>query len=142
MTLIDRSPATPADVSTQLPRDPTSASVGRRMVAAALGDADPDLLVDAQLLVSELVTNAVEHAASAPVLTLSVDPQRLRVEVADDDPTPPVRRDPLPGELRGRGLLLLDRLADRWGSSPTAGGKYVWFELRRTLDETDGTDGV
>ncbi len=134
MTLIDRSPATPADVSTQLPRDPTSPSVGRRMVAAALGDADPDLLFDAQLLVSELVTNAVEHAASAPTLTLSVDPQRLRVEVADDDPTPPVRRDPLPGELGGRGLQLLDRLADRWGSSPTAGGKCVWFELGRALD--------
>jgi anti-sigma regulatory factor (Ser/Thr protein kinase) len=87
-----------------------------------------------ELLASELVTNAVLHGHGPVELLLNDDGTRLEVEVGDGLPGPlpwlPGR--PADGEERGRGLLIVDRLADRWGCrpNPTAPGKIVWFELR------------
>ncbi|NED82425.1 ATP-binding protein, partial [Streptomyces sp. SID11233] len=67
----------------------------------------------------------------------------MRVEVIDDDDTLPHRRDP--GELAssGRGLVLMELLADDWGVSPRGEGKSIWFELREEEEEEDedGGDG-
>jgi anti-sigma regulatory factor (Ser/Thr protein kinase) len=86
------------------------------------------------LLTSEVVSNAVNHAGSdRPGTELTVvlrcDPGVVRVEVADGSSVPPVRPASVPGGRNGRGLLLLDALATSWGSTPSPGGKTVWFEI-------------
>jgi hypothetical protein len=62
---------------------------------------------------------------------------RLRVEVRDDDPSPPVRRPRDPLATTGRGLLLVNELASAWGSQPAGRGKVVWFELESELRMED-----
>jgi anti-sigma regulatory factor (Ser/Thr protein kinase) len=85
------------------------------------------------LVVSELVTNAVEHARSTVELALAlVDRTTVRVEVADDGPGQPVVLDPGIGDEAGRGLVIVDGLVDRWGieRDPARPGKRVWAEVR------------
>jgi hypothetical protein len=85
------------------------------------------------LLTSELVTNAVRYARLGIALSLELaadEESLLLVTTADDHPDLPVLRDPSPDSESGRGLLLVDRLARRWGARPAGdGGKVVWFEL-------------
>jgi anti-sigma regulatory factor (Ser/Thr protein kinase) len=87
---------------------------------------------DAEVLVSELVTNAVRHAATpASTLRLTVlrAGSRLRIEVHDPSPFPPrIRRVDLMDET-GRGWFLVAAIADRHGTDQTASGKSVWCEL-------------
>ncbi|WP_228900560.1 ATP-binding protein [Streptomyces sp. DH1] len=84
----------------------------------------------AELLTSELVTNALVHTDDGAVLTATVGPRALRVEVRDHAGRPPRPRDPRPEESTGgRGLLLVQSLADDWGVLPWGAGKSVWFEL-------------
>ncbi len=87
----------------------------------------------ALLLVSEVVTNAVNHGRGRPVLDVQVAPDRLSVSVSDSAPgAPEVRRDnPLLAD-GGRGMLLVETLASRWGIDRRPGGKRVWFELDRS----------
>ena len=88
-------------------------------------------LHDAVLLVSELATNAVTHADSAFEVVVSVDGDRLRVEVSDADPGVPQVQWVPAGATSGRGLLIVETLASAWGvSAAEGGGKTVWFELR------------
>ncbi|QTI87254.1 ATP-binding SpoIIE family protein phosphatase [Streptomyces sp. AgN23] len=92
---------------------------------------------DLELLTSEVVTNALIHAHSEVDVRFREYPDRLRVEVRDSDPHPPI---PVvfvgpdePGNQEaesGRGLLIVDALASAWGSSPTGRGKTTWFELK------------
>lgn len=89
-------------------------------------------LDDAKLLVSELVTNAIRHARSPVQVTVRDHGGRLRVEVADESVRPLVYREGL--QEGGRGLLLLDALADRWGVDHHSHGKTVWFELARRVE--------
>ncbi|MEU9123587.1 ATP-binding protein [Streptomyces sp. NPDC048506] len=84
---------------------------------------------DTELLVSELVTNAVRHARGPIRLTLTVRYTTLRCEVEDADPTRPRPRRTDDSDEHGRGMALLALLTRRWGSRPTDGGKAVWFEL-------------
>jgi CheY-like chemotaxis protein/anti-sigma regulatory factor (Ser/Thr protein kinase) len=111
--------------------DDTAPRSARLLVRDALGNGDVELLESAELLVSEVVNNAVTHAESAPRVDVEVATHVLRVLVHDDDPTPPELRDPVVAEAGGRGLLILDRLASRWGVEPEGDGKVVWFELDR-----------
>lgn len=82
------------------------------------------------LMVSELVSNAVEHGRGAVSIELvSVEGGRLRVGIADGSDTGPLRRRVAPGALSGRGLEIVERLALDWGWEPLeGGGKLVWFE--------------
>jgi anti-sigma regulatory factor (Ser/Thr protein kinase) len=82
----------------------------------------------ALLLVSELVTNAVLHARTDIAVTVDVAGGRMRVAVHDRSATDILTR--RVGEDVGRGLLLVERLADGWGIERTGSGKGVWFELR------------
>jgi anti-sigma regulatory factor (Ser/Thr protein kinase) len=116
---------------------PGQVAHARHFVAAAL--AGCPAASDAELLASELATNAVQHSASghggAFVVAISHAPGRVRVTVTDGGSAtrPAVHvagpQDEL--ELSGRGLLLVDVLADRWGyaSEPGHDGGAVWFEL-------------
>ena len=95
------------------------------------GSASPELEGDAELLTSEVVTNALVHAGAPIHITARAVGAGVRVEVADGSPHSPIVRHY--GELAGtgRGLRLLDLLA-RWGVQETLTGKAVWFELGET----------
>ncbi|KOV65966.1 hypothetical protein ADL00_18245 [Streptomyces sp. AS58] len=84
----------------------------------------------AELLTSELVTNAIVHTDDEAVLTAAVGPRGLRVEVRDFVARRPRVRAPKADDgTHGRGLVLVESLADAWGVRPHAVGKSVWFEL-------------
>jgi anti-sigma regulatory factor (Ser/Thr protein kinase) len=88
------------------------------------------LIEDVLLCVSEVVTNAVRHAAGAAHLRIGVERGTVRVEVLDRVGGNLTARDPGPLATSGRGLMILERVADRWGVRPEAGGmKAVWFEF-------------
>ena len=85
----------------------------------------------AELLVSELVTNAVVHAGTPVDIVVSVVADAtLQVEVSDGSGGLPTNRPGTQLSSRGRGLPLLDALSDCWGVRSTNGGKTVWFQLR------------
>jgi hypothetical protein len=95
-----------------------------------LSDWAADGYVDAALLaVSELVTNAVLHARSGPVVTVRLENGRLRVEVKDESAVTPSRKRYGPEAGTGRGLMLVESVAAAWGCDTAPGGKSVWFEL-------------
>ncbi|MEO7571352.1 MAG: ATP-binding protein [Acidimicrobiales bacterium] len=110
-----------------LPNDSATPKAARAAVAEHFGGHARcgELL----LCVSEVVTNAVLHARSAPTMTVRREADLLTVEVADDDPTEPVRRSHSRTATTGRGLRILDDLTVRWGTRPTSDGKVVWFEF-------------
>ncbi|MFG1670078.1 ATP-binding protein [Streptomyces sp. Y7] len=84
----------------------------------------------AELLTSELVTNALVHTDRDAVLTATVGPGGLRVEVRDFVTRLPRPRVPIADDgTSGRGLILVQSLADTWGVRTHAVGKAVWFEL-------------
>ena len=118
------------------PAELRSAAAARRhaeVVLAAWGLDETREVV--RLLVSELVVNAVLHAGSPAELTIRRLPGCIRVEVSDTSPERPAMREHSPTAPNGRGLLILDDLAQRWGVDVSAAGKTVWFEL------DVGTDG-
>ncbi|MFF2077402.1 ATP-binding protein [Kitasatospora sp. NPDC058162] len=88
-------------------------------------------LRDVELCTAELLANAIEHVEERCRVTVRWTGTRLRVEVADCSPQPPVSKpadDMAPG---GRGLLLVGALAHSWGWHPVEAGKVVWFEVAR-----------
>jgi anti-sigma regulatory factor (Ser/Thr protein kinase) len=126
------------DVDTRTDRivldgDPRAAGAARRFLReflAGTGVSD-DLAATAELCVSELVTNAIVHTGSRIEIRAAVD-ETLTVSVRDRgrshaDPSPVTDPDPL--RVHGRGLQLVDALADRWGSDRDAVGTTVWFSL-------------
>ena len=91
----------------------------------------PHDLHDAGLLVSELVANVVDHVAGEAVFTLELTlaGDWLRVSVADGSAVRPVVRQLDGSAPRGRGMRLVEQIADRWGVEDHEGGKRVWVEL-------------
>jgi anti-sigma regulatory factor (Ser/Thr protein kinase) len=87
---------------------------------------------DVALLVTELVTNVVDHVGGEAVMTLELTlaGDWLRIAVADGSSVRPVVRALDSDNPRGRGLRLIQAIADRWGSEDHRGGKRVWLELR------------
>jgi anti-sigma regulatory factor (Ser/Thr protein kinase) len=85
----------------------------------------------AQLIVSELVTNAVEHAATAVEISMRVDESLLRLEVSDAGGGQPVRKEVKPGDPSGRGLNIVAFLAQEWGATVEPGCTTVWCTLTR-----------
>jgi CheY-like chemotaxis protein len=103
----------------------------RRFVQTTLAGEDEDLLDLVTLLVSELVTNANIHAGGGARVVVRLSRRGVRVDVADDDPRLPARRVPDDTGPGGRGLLIVERVASRWGVDPAPSGKSVWFEIDR-----------
>ncbi len=123
--------------SLELPRDEQAPGLARRAVAALAESLPAELVTDACLLVSELVTNSVCYGAGA-VVRLRIDADEragLRCEVLDDGagfvPMAPAAE----RQAGGWGLQLVDGLADRWGVAD--GSTHVWFEL--SLDPDRGS---
>jgi anti-sigma regulatory factor (Ser/Thr protein kinase) len=123
-------------IELELDSGPSAAAEARAAVGVLEGKADPDILDDLRLLLSELVTNAVRHAGSphgARIgLAVSIAGEAVRAEVSDAgrgfEPSP---RDLPRMEAGGWGLHLVDRLATRWGVERTPSVR-VWFELGPT----------
>ncbi|MFC9927183.1 ATP-binding protein [Streptomyces sp. NPDC127190] len=132
----------------QLEIRPDPAEVGRarrwarsRLAGSGIA-ADEPLAETLILLVSELVTNAVVHTGRPAVLRLCLPAPAaaddasvtVRVEVADASSRAPVPRCADGDATGGRGLALVDCLADRWGWSPESEGKNIWCELDRCAE--------
>lgn len=116
--------------------NPYSVRRARRLTRAQLANWHVDGQSDiAELLVSELVTNALRHAMPPIRLTLWSMEGTLRCEVADADPRLPRPQRPGDYDEEGRGIRLLDQLACCWGSTPTSAGKAIWFELSAAPSE-------
>ncbi|MFF4020362.1 SpoIIE family protein phosphatase [Streptomyces sp. NPDC001843] len=114
--------------------EPEDAAPGRarRLARRALARWGLEELSDSvELLVSEVVTNAVRYA-SRPVTLRLLRTDVLRCEVGDDVPQLPRLRQARATDEGGRGLYLVNRLARRWGATRLSTGKVVWFELNRT----------
>lgn len=111
--------------------DPSSLRVGRQFVARTLRgwDVNESHLEPVTLVANELVANAIVHANSAPVLSLAANGSDLMVRVSDDSPNLPAFRSPMPEQTGGRGLMLVNALADRWGYDPRPSGKVVWAKF-------------
>jgi|SRR3954469_147976 len=85
---------------------------------------------EADLLLSELVSNVVRHVREPMFLCLSRQEESVRVEVGDPSSDAPVLQDPGPDREGGRGMLLIAAVAARWGTDMHPDdGKTVWFEL-------------
>ena len=114
-----------------LQRDPAEGHRARREIARACDGLAGDTVSTAQLLACELFSNALDHGAGAITMQVTRLPGELRVDVADaGDGGPRVRTVTL-HDVRGRGLLILESLALRWGVDPfeQGPGKSVWFVL-------------
>ncbi|MEU6574439.1 SpoIIE family protein phosphatase [Streptomyces sp. NPDC046805] len=120
----------PSDVAYWfLEPEETAPGRARRLIRGALAEWGLDDLSDAvELLVSEVVTNAVRYA-SRPITLRLLRTDVLRCEVGDDVPQLPRLRQARATDEGGRGLYLVNRLARRWGATRLSTGKVVWFEL-------------
>ena len=117
---------------------PASVGVARSLVRDSLAGFDGDARDVALLLTSELVTNAILHARTPVQLGVLVDGDRALVCVADRLPesttlSPRAHSHDRPG---GRGLALVEDLADTWGTTTYTGGKTVWFVLQTVGDRS------
>ncbi len=115
----------------QLPHTTESVRRARRTIAAFLDPSDVPVSIvdDLLLLVSELVTNAVLHARTAMTLVVRLRRTGIRVEVHDTSHGAPVLRDYGDDAMTGRGLALVEELAESRGVERHGSGKAVWFEL-------------
>jgi len=114
------------------PRAPESAHAARRLVEKALDSWDmASLADDADLIISELVTNAVRHTRTDQirVSVARVSLRRVRLGVIDKSRDLPHQEVPHPDAIEGRGLHMVDGLADCWGTDRYGWGKRVWAEL-------------
>ena len=118
-----------------LPGGPEAAFEARSAVRLLRRLIGPEQLPLIELLVTELVSNSVEHGGAGPDdpvrRELVVSDEAVRVEVSDLGPgfKPPPRPAPRPDQIGGWGLVMIDRSASRWGTRH--GGRCVWFELER-----------
>lgn len=114
-----------------LPADLESTTAARRFAETTLASwgMDARRSETAGLLVTELVANAMIHAATPAELVLDLSDDRLRVEVGDTAGGRPLLRAPGPDDPTGRGLMIVEAMADRWGVEDAPPGKIVWFEL-------------
>jgi anti-sigma regulatory factor (Ser/Thr protein kinase) len=129
------------DISFELAGGPYAVTAARLALADLDGSLDPSTAFDIRLLVSELVTNSVQHASVSAEdsirLHVDIGSETVRVEVSDKGPgfEP---GEPLPDTSTdsGWGLFLVNQLADRWGVERES-DSCVWFEIDRSGREAD-----
>ncbi len=125
---IDRA-SWPLQSSLELAAQPAAVPLARSHTRQVLAKWDVDGLTDpAELIVSELVTNAIRSATTSVTLGLASDRRRIQIRVRDDDPDRPALSRAEPDAEGGRGLLLVACLSVAWGTVDLSGGssKAVW----------------
>ncbi len=139
-----------ASSSIELPALPTAPSLARRQTRRVLGEWNlaAEAIETAELLVSELVTNAAKFTGQLPAglahpdlaqvgvvtTTLKCTQDQLTIEVSDSDSNPPIATDPVLDSESGRGLMLVEALSKEWSYNfPPAGGKTVYCVI--SLDD-------
>lgn len=123
-----------SELEVELPDDATAPAIARRYLRELGARMPEELLEDAVVLVSEVVTNAVRHGLPEIGFQIQVSdlPPTIRVRVVDRGEVVALRVSPAePDQLGGRGLLVLEALASAWGtvSNDPPPGKAVWFEM-------------
>lgn len=109
---------------------PASVARIRRFAAQAARTSAPAVDADTvALLVSEVATNALVHGDGKVRVRVRPTARGLRVEVHDDNPALPARRQATPMDEGGRGIALVEALSSGWGAERTDDGKTVWFEV-------------
>jgi anti-sigma regulatory factor (Ser/Thr protein kinase) len=135
LNLVGGGAAAPADrYAFRLAGGPEACVAARRAVAACNGQLPATVRYDVLLLVTELVANAVRHAGVGPDQSLQLElrrwPQFVRIEVTDPGGQfARVHPRPITDEPGGWGLVLVERIAERWGVGHGAFGTCVWFEV-------------
>ncbi|WP_130509992.1 ATP-binding protein [Krasilnikovia cinnamomea] len=127
-----------------LPLGVDAPAAARRVVTAVLtswGFREEHWLEATQVVVSELVTNAVRHGGGAVAVSIETHQEQVTLAVADGSSVVPRRRDP--DEAGGRGVAVIEALSSAWGVRDHQGGKQVWVQLRTypgPLPAHPGTD--
>jgi anti-sigma regulatory factor (Ser/Thr protein kinase) len=120
----------PAVLVARLPATAESARAARALVARACREWGlPEIELDATVIVSELVENAVRYGAGPGTVRVALGEDGLTVSVTDHAASPPLLHHPGADQQGGRGLVLVDRLSEQWGYRTTPGGKVVWARL-------------
>ncbi len=122
-----------------LASDPEQVGITRCLVRAALGYRGlGHYATDAEIIASELVANAIQHASSVDstdkigVTLMRVwDGEAISIVVTDSSPIPPIRRETTTGSEQGRGLQIVEALSARWGWNYEPGGKSVYAILAK-----------
>lgn len=111
--------------------DPTSPSRARVFVRNLMSrwGIDEAVVQDAELLITEVVTNGVLHAQTSMNVEIAKEDDCLHFAVQDGSRAEVVLRTPSKGEVTGRGIFLLDRLSQEWQVTPTREGKVISFRL-------------
>jgi anti-sigma regulatory factor (Ser/Thr protein kinase) len=118
------------DSKLDLPASPTAAGIARAFVRRCWSHLESEETIDdVALCVSELVTNAIDHAQPPIELRVHRKRGRLRIEVEDAGVGRPELRPMSTTARRGRGIFIVERIATRWGVEPRNGGKTVWAEF-------------
>lgn len=124
-----------------------SVAAARRFVADRIPDVAVEVRDSIAVMVSELSTNALVHAAGGFEVSVDRSDGDVVVSVSDQEDGTPILRTPDFNEPHGRGLRIVDALSDEWGVSSNANaGKSVWFRMAIATSEADGSaagsDGV
>jgi anti-sigma regulatory factor (Ser/Thr protein kinase) len=131
--------------SVTLPPDTSAAREARTWIRARIdGHALPVSRDDCELVVTELVSNALRHGSGPPELAMEVLDGHLRLTVRDGDGgvgKVHVALDRDVHDISGRGLRIVEALVDDWGVTQTGGGKVVWV-LIRYADPSRGSGGT
>jgi anti-sigma regulatory factor (Ser/Thr protein kinase) len=127
------------------PATPQAARLARRATRRVLASWQLAALREpAELIVSELVANAIRHARTGGNkvgLQLEADGTWMRIEVHDSDPRPPQPRTPAALDESGLGLTIIEATAGRWGVRKTGEGKAVWADLHTDLGHAHALPG-
>jgi anti-sigma regulatory factor (Ser/Thr protein kinase) len=121
----------------EFPKARASVAAARNFARDELADLPAETLESVVLMISELATNALIHTSEAFAVTIDKTRRYVRVAVTDGSALEPVQRFPSASQPHGRGLQIVAKLSDGWGSSGVNGdGKIVWFrvDLRRPVD--------
>ena len=110
---------------------PSSVTQARRFVQEHIAGTPPDVADTVAVMTSELATNSIRHAASAFEVGVHRSAREIRVEVTDEGSGVPTVLSPDPTQPSGRGLFIVEQLADDWGvrASRDLNAKTVWFSV-------------
>jgi anti-sigma regulatory factor (Ser/Thr protein kinase) len=111
------------------PAETGSVRAARISIQDALADVDKRLVESIVLMVSELTTNAILHARTEFTVEIETSQEQVRITVSDAGPGDPALKEPERETTTGRGLQIVERLADEWGIVDGSPGESVWFAV-------------